>query len=498
MAYYLKCRNLDFETGGKMVVMLNEEEAENYGIHPGDRVSLIWSKKQRVVATVDVSEKNVKPGQIGLFEDVWKKKKVDDGDVVEVKLVSRPLSVETIKKKLLGKPATYEEFYALIEDIAEGRLSEVLTTYYAASGFVKPFSDTEMFYIAKAMAETGEKFNLRVKVADKHSVGGLAGNRMTPIIVPIIASLGIFIPKTSSRAITSPAGTADMMEVLCPVSFPLNDIKRIVRKHKGCLVWGGGLKMAPADDKVIKVNRPLALESYDKMIVSIMAKKVATGVDYLVLDVPVGESCKVPTMKDAKYIESKFKLLAKKFNMKVDVVATPAKQPVGRGIGPALEARDVLRVMQQHKFRPLDLENKSCKLAGRLLELKGYCRKGKGMKIAKEQIKNGQAWKKLNDILIAQGGKKDINSEEVMQEINRYEIHAKKTGKIDFVDNEAINEVCMNLGAPIDKYAGIHTHVNFGQKVKKGQKLFTMYAASDERMKLGVLASKKNKIFFVK
>ncbi|NQT49110.1 thymidine phosphorylase [Candidatus Kuenenbacteria bacterium] len=498
MAYYLKCRKLDISTGGDPIVLLNEEEAENYGIHPGDRVRLVWKKNKSITAVVDVTEKKVKAGEIGLFEEVWQKKQIEKDDVAEVSLESRPLSIETLKKKMLGQPATYDEIYALIKDIADGRFGKIETTYYAASGFVKEFSEEEMYFVAKAMAETGEQFNFKnIKVVDKHSVGGLAGNRMTPIIVSIIASLGIYIPKTSSRAITSPAGTADMMEVLCPVSFSLKEIMQIVRKTKGCLVWGGGVRMAPADDKIIKVSRPLAIESYDKMIVSIMAKKVATGVDYLLIDVPVGESCKVPTMKHAREIEKKFKVLCKKFKIKVNVVATPAREPVGKGIGPALEARDVLRVLQCHKFRPLDLENKSCRLSGLLLELKGYCKKGQGYKIAKEQVKNGQAWKKMNQIVVAQGGQKNINSEEVMQEVERYEIHSKKSGKIKFVNNRAINEVCMNLGAPIDKFAGIHIHVHFGDKIKKGQKLYTMYASNKERLKLGKVAAEMNVIFHI-
>jgi len=497
MAYFLRCKNLDFSTGNQPVAMLNEEEAENYGIHPGDRISLLWSKSKKIIASVDVSNKHVKSGEIGLFEEIWQKHKVELGDIVEVSLESRPLSVETIKKKMLGKPATYAEIYALISDISENRLSEVMTTYYAASGFVKEFSEQELYYVAKAMAETGEQFNLTTKVVDKHSVGGLAGNRITPIIVSIIASLGIYIPKTSSRAITSPAGTADTMEVLCPVSFEMDAIKQIVKKTKACLVWGGGVKMAPADDHIIKVSRPLALESYDKMIVSIMAKKVAMGVDCLIVDVPVGLSCKVPTMKDAKIIEEKFKRLGKRFGMKVEIMATKATEPVGEGVGPALEARDLLRVLQQHKFRPIDLENKGCKLAGRLLEMKGYCKKGKGFEIAKKQVVSGAAWKKLNEVIIAQGGKKDWNSEEVMQEYQRYEIHAHRSGTVKFIDNQAINEVCMNLGAPIDKYAGIHVHVRYGKKVKKGDKLFTMYASSEERLKLGILGAARNIIFHI-
>jgi len=497
MSYYFRCKNFDIESG-KDIVLLNETEAENYGIHPGDKVSLIWSKKKKITATVDYSHKKVKPGEIGLFADVYEKIMVEEGDIAEVSIESRPLSIETLKKKMLGKPATYEEFYALIKDIADNKLGEVETTYYAASSFVKPYSMEELYYVARAMAETGDMFNLKIKVSDKHSVGGLAGNRITPIIVSIIASLGIYIPKTSSRAITSPAGTADTMEVLCPVSFEVEKIREIVRKNKGCLVWGGGLRLAPADDKIIKVSRPLALEPYDKMIVSIMAKKFAEGVNYLVIDMPVGDTCKVPNMLEAKKIAKKFEYLARKFNMKIKVVPTPAFEPVGRGVGPALEARDVLRVLQQHKYRPLDLESKGARLAGILLEMQKYCKPGQGKKIAMEQIKNGEAWKKMNQIIIAQGGKKDINSEEVMKEINRYEIHALKDGKITFINNKNINEVCMNLGAPIDKFAGIHTHVRYGDKVKKGDKLFTMYASSGDRLKLGILAAGKNLIFQIK
>ncbi len=495
---YLKTKNLDIETGSGLIVLMNETEAENFGIHPGDKVSLIWSPKMRITASVDVTDKFVKPSEVGLFEDIWQKRGVKDNEIAKLVVESRPMSIETIRKKMKGKPVNYEETYALIKDIADGKLSEIMTTYYAATSFIKPYTTQELYYVAKAMAETGEQFNLKQKVVDKHSVGGLAGNRTTPIIVAIIASLGITIPKTSSRAITSPAGTADTMEVLCNVSFTMEEIKKIIKKTNACLVWGGGLRMAPADDKIIKVSRPLALEAYDKMIVSIMAKKVATGVDYLVLDIPVGLSCKVPDMKHANEIERKFKALAKKFNMKVAVVKTPAHQPVGYGIGPALEARDILRIFQKHKFRPLDLENKSCKLAGILLEMKKYCKKGQGFGIAKEQIKNGQAWKKFNQIIVAQGGKNNLDSEEVMHEVLRHEFHAHKDGKISFVDNKAINEVCMNLGAPIDKYAGIHTHVRYGEKVKKGQKLYTMYASNEERLKLGILESKNSIIYVIK
>lgn len=481
-----------------MIAVLNDKEAASYGIKPGDRISLKWNKKKGVIVIADLSSSKVKPGQVGLFKEIWKKKNIAKGDIVEVSLESKPMSIATINKKLMGKPATYDEIYAVIKDIVDGRLGEIETTYFAASSFVKEYTDDELYYVAKAMAETGEMFDLKTKVVDKHSIGGIPGNRSTPLIVPIIASLGLTIPKTSSRAITSPAGTADTVEVLCPVSFSMSEIKKIIRKTGGCLVWGGGLSMAPADDIIIKVLHPLAMEAYDKMIVSIMAKKVAAGVDYLVVDIPVGPTAKVVKMKTAKEIGSRFVALGKKFKMKVKPIYTKALEPVGRGIGPALETRGILRILQRHELRPRDLEKKVVLLAGELLELSGFCKKGQGKKIAQKQIDSGAAWKKLNQIIVAQGGKPDWDSEEVISGALRYEIHAKKNGKIVAVDNKAIKQVCVNLGAPTDKLAGIHTHVRYGQKVKKGQKLFTMYSSNKSRQKLGIMAVRKRDIFVIK
>jgi AMP phosphorylase len=496
--FYLTCKKLDFETGGILVAALNQEEAERYGIRPGDMIRLSWGDKHRITVTADYADKNVPAGHIGLFKDVWKKHEIKTDEEITVSLEARPLSIESIKKKLLGKQGTYEEMRAIIKDIVAGRLGEVEMTYFVASGYVKPYSDDELFYLAKAMAETGEQFNLPFKVVDKHSVGGIPGNRITPIVVSIIASLGLVIPKTSSRAITSPAGTADTMEVLCPVSFDMKQIKRIIKKTGACLVWGGGLNMAPADDKIIKVCHPLALEPYDKMIVSIMAKKVATGVDYLVIDMPVGPTAKIKDMKTARMLEERFVNLGKRFKMKVKVVKTIALEPVGQGIGPALEARDLLRVLQQHELRPRDLENKAIKLAAELLELKGFCKKGNGQKIAREQLKSGVAWKKMNQIIIAQGGHKDIDSEEVTSGALRYEIHAEKSGKIVAVNNKAIKQLCVNLGAPNDKLAGMHLHVKLGDKVKKGDKLFTLYSSSKARRRLGAIAAGKLEIYTIK
>jgi AMP phosphorylase len=494
MRLFYKCKKLDFSSGGEPIVVLREQEAENQGIRPGDRVVLKWSKKKTVIATVEVSDNKVDYGEVGLFEEVWKKHQIEAEDIVEIMLYSRPESIKAINKKMLGGKLNYEEIYSIISDISTGKLGTIETTYYVASSFVKPYSLDELYYVTKAMAECGEKLNLKEKVVDKHSIGGVPGNRTTMIVVPIVASLGLYIPKTSSRAITSPSGTADTMEVLAPVDLPVEKIKQVITNTGACMVWGGAVSMAPADDIIIKVSKPLSLEPYDKMIISILAKKVAMGVDYLVIDLPFGPTAKVHNLKTAREIAKKFVAIGKRFKIKVAVEMLEAKQPVGAGIGPALEARDVLRVLQQHKRRPMDLENKAIHLAGKLLELKGFCAKGRGVKIAEQQLKSLAAWKKMQEIIKAQGGKANIKADEVALGALNYEMHAKTTGRVSVIDNKAIEEICVNLGAPREKLAGIHMHVRLGSKVAKGEKLYTLYAQTESRLNLGLIAARNNQV----
>lgn len=494
MSYFLKAKRIDEETGSIKVVMLNEQEAWHYGIHAGDNLKLTIDGKT-IFASANTSKHHVRSGQIGLYKDVWSKAKIANNSIVQVEFQENARSIQAIRKRLLGKRLTYREIYSIISDIVTDQLSKVQITYFVASGFMNEYTDEELFFLTKAMAETGDMMKFSGLVADKHSVGGLAGNRTTMIVVPILAALGVKIPKTSSRAITSPAGTADTMEVLAPVTFSVNEIKKIVNKTNGCLVWGGGLNLAPADDKILKVSYPLSLEPYSKMIVSIMAKKVATGVNHLIIDMPVGPTTKIPDMKTARMLEKKFIYIAHRFGIKIQVSMIKTSDPVGFGVGPALEARDVLRVLQQKKERPGDLSHKSVHLAGQLLELIGKCKPGQGSTLAWKVLDSGRAWKKMQQIIKAQGGNPNIDSEQITLGAHKKYYNATKSGKIVYTDNKAINLVCRALGAPSVKLAGIYLNKEFGTRVKKGERLFTLYAESKERLHLAEKALEKLRIF---
>lgn len=501
MPFFLRVKRLDLSTGtGHAIVVLQDEEGRNFGIQPGDHVALtLPGSRKPLVVTANYSRREVRRGQLGLFREVWRGRRFKDGAAVELALLDRPPSIRAIRRKLLGKPLRPNEIYTIVRDIVADRLGTEELTYFVASGFIRDWSDDELYVLTKAIAETGTMLDFPSRVvADKHSIGGLTGNRTTMIVVPIVASLGVTIPKTSSRAITSASGTADTMEVLAPVTFPLSKIRRIVASANACLVWGGSLNLAPADDKIIRVSYPLSIEPYSKMVVSILAKKVAMGVTHLVIDLPYGPTAKVPDRRTAAAIALRFGRLARRFGIRLKVVMIEAREPIGRGVGPALEARDVLRVLQQKSWRPLDLEAKSVRLAGKLLELCGHSKRGEGVSTAREALRSGRAWRQMQRIIRLQGGNPRVDAEGILTAARRFRVHTPVAGRVVEVNTKAIDELCRILGAPNDKLAGMYVDRRIGDRVRRGERLFTLYATHADRLDLAKAALTSVKVMLVR
>ena len=414
---------------------------------------------------------------------------------------SKQFAIEAIKKKLTGKALSYHEIFSIMDEIANERLGPVLTTYFAAAGFKEGFNDEELYFLAKAMVDTGPKLHFNGIVADKHSTGGVAGTRTTMILVPIIAAAGFQIPKTSSRSITSPAGTADTMEVVAPVTFSPKQIEALVAKAGGCIVWGGHLGLAPADDVIIQVEAPLAFESFDKIIVSIMAKKVASGATHVVFDIPVGPTMKIQHFKDAEVIARKFVFLAGKFDIKVVTDINEALENAGRGIGPVLEVRDVFAVLAQDPERPLALEAKALRLAGKLLSLCFADTKGKesmdGEKVAREILVSGQAMKKMREIIKVQGGDPDVDGTHMALGKYRHEVKSVRSGRVSRINNQEITVVCRILGSPTDKRAGMYLDRKLEETVDKGDILYTFYSSDKWRLAEAVETIKNVPIYTI-
>lgn len=406
------------------------------------------------------------------------------------------LALSAIRKKLLGKRLSYKEIYAIISQIAKDELGDILTTYFTASGYSKGFTNKELYFMTKAMVKTGKRLKFSGIVADKHSIGGVPGTRTSLIVIPIVAAAGFKIPKSSSRAITSVDGTADDMEVLAPVILDKEKIYQVVRKTNGCIVWNGRFNIAPADDFIIEVEKPLLFESYDKVLVSIMAKKIAFGSNHVVIDLPYGKMAKVDDIKDAEIVKEKFLFLARKFKMKMKVLIHKTDEPAGRGIGPILEVREAFRVLQQKKNKPVDLELRSLNLAGTLLDL---CLKDASEKLKKEvrekygnafgwasQILTcGFAYRKMQEIIKAQGGKPNIDSEKLKPGKFSFEIKAKKSGTVKEINSKNITSIARILGAPAQKGSGIYLNKKIGEKVREKGTLYTLYSENMYNLKEG-------------
>ncbi len=392
--------------------------------------------------------------------------------------VEKIVAIKAIQKKLLGKKLSYHEVYAIMDEIGHERLSDVLTTYFVASSFREGYTPQELYHFTKAMVETGNSLHFKGIVADKHSTGGVSGARTTMIIVPIIAAAGFKIPKISSRAITSPAGTADVMEVLAEVNFTPKQIKKIVDDIGGCVAWNGHLGIAPADDIIIRVEEPLAFESFDKIIISIMAKKIAASTTHLILDIPVGKTMKIRHFADAEKVAQKFNTLAEKFHMKIVTDVNETLEPPGRCVRPALEARDVLYILEQNTDRPLKHEAKALRLAGKLLDLcfKDAQRDNDGEEEARRILTDGIALKKFREIIKAQKGNNQISSDTIKLSPHKLEILAQKSGKINDISNYNLNTVAKVLGAPNDKQAGMYLLKKLDEKVEKNEPMFVLYS----------------------
>jgi AMP phosphorylase len=270
------------------------------------------------------------------------------------------------------------------------------------------------------------------------------------------------------------------MSVLAPITFKAEELKRIVKKTRGALVWGGSLNLAPADDLFMRVEYSLQMNPHAQMMASIMAKKIAVGVDFAVLDIPVGRGTKVGSIDEAQALGRGFIELGQKFGIKIECGMTHAEQPVGHTVGPALEAKEALEALEGHG--PTSLIEKSTALAGLLLEMSGTISRGRGQDTAKEILASGKALQKMRQIIEAQGGDPKVKPEDIPIGNHTTKVLAPADGYLVSVDNEAIKNIARVAGAPIDKGAGIKLYAKRGYIVKRGDPLFEIYAESEGKL----------------
>jgi len=490
----LKIKNFNW-LAGRPVAILNDETAKKMNVFVDDRITITSSKK--IYTVTDIFPKLVKDNEIGLSQELSKILKLKNGAMVEVSIPELSDASHIIKKKLSDKRLNKKELTLLISEIVQNNLTEAEIAFFVAAEKINGMNLEETINLTKAMVKTGARLKFKGKyIADKHCIGGISGNRTTPIVVAICTAAGLTLPKTSSRAITSASGTADVIETISNVELSLKKIKEVVDKTGACLAWGGSLGLAPSDDKIIQVERLLNLDIEPQLIASIMSKKLAAGAKYILIDIPYGRGAKVNNLSNAKKLGKKFEKIGKRFKLKLKVVYTDGSQPIGNGAGPILELLDILKVLQNKKDAPEDLRKKSLYLSSELINLCGI--KNPKQK-AEEMLSSGKAYEKFKEIINAQNEKKDFDKRVENLKLGKFKkiIKAKKSGNIISIDNKGINSLCRILGTPETTSAGVYLHKHVGE-IKKREPILTLYSESESKMKDALRYIKKFKPIEIK
>lgn len=476
----LRARRVHIDTQIEHVIYMQK----NCPVHKSEGFTalnriLVINGTRKIFASLNIVDNGLLlDGEAGLSESAWHALRLREGD--EISLMHPPAvnSLQFVRRKMYQGQLDESHFRQILKDIVEGSYSNIEIAAFITACAGDNLALDEITALTRAMIASGDRLSWKQNtVFDKHCVGGLPGNRTTPIVVAIIAEAGLTIPKTSSRAITSPAGTADTMATITCVDLSNEQIRETVEKEKGCFVWGGSVRLSPADDILIRIERALDIDSAGQMIASVLSKKSAAGSTHVVVDIPVGPTAKVRTCEEAEKLSYFFKVIGTSLNLQVKIIMTDGSQPVGRGIGPALEALDVLSVLRNEKDAPADLRERALTIAGEILDLSGLTVAGTGQNTARQLLESGRAYKKFEAICRQQG-----RFTVPVPCSFRQAIAAEKDGTVSAINNRRLSRLARLAGAPRVPGAGILFLAPLNKKIKKGDVLFYIYAEGKGEM----------------
>jgi AMP phosphorylase len=470
-------------TGGSRIALLSEQSASLMGVHSSDRIK-ITCKNQEMIAIANIAD-YFPPNRIGLYRETVAALGVKESETVNVQLAPLPESLFNVRAKLRGERLREQDIITIVKDVVERHLSSVEIAAFLTALKIYGLSTGETEALSRAMVATGKSLNFGAgPVLDKHSVGGIPGDKTSMLVVPIVAAAGYKIPKTSSRAITSPAGTADRVETLCPVNLSIDEIKDVVAKTNGCLVWGGSLELAPADDLFIQVEYPLGIDPL--LLPSILSKKKAIGATHVAIDIPTGVGAKIKTRTEAYTLASDFVDLGNRLGLNIQCALTFGDQPLGCSIGPALEAKEALMMLMGEG--PLDLREKAVSLSGMLFEMVGA---EDGRAMAEDMLTSGKAERKMRQIIAAQGGNSTVKPEDLPVGKEHETVRSDRAGRVLWLSTEDIVRIAREAGAPKEKGAGVVLHAKLGDNVRKDGVLLEVYAERSSKLASALELAKK-------
>ena len=402
--------------------------------------------------------------------------------------------LEIISKKRDSKELTKEEIEYFVQEYTKGEIKDYQASALIMAIYINGMSDREITDLTLAMAYSGEVLDLSkfgTNVVDKHSTGGV-GDKVSIILLPIIASLGVPVAKMSGRGLGFTGGTVDKMESIPGYKTDINVNEFISNVEKvGISMIGQTMNLAPADKKIYELRDSIScVENIPLIASSIMSKKIASGANKIVLDVTVGNGAFMKTREDAEKLANEMIKIGKLANREVKCILTAMDEPLGYSVGNSIEVIEAINFLKGDM--PEDLKEVVLELGAYMLKLAG---KGEDIKENKkkmlENILNGKAYQKFEEMVGNQGG--DIS---YLQDTRKFEkskyisaVVTEKTGYVQEIDAEEIGKLSCYLGAgrihkedKIEPTVGIILNKKVGDKVEEQD--FLAYICANEEKKL--------------
>ncbi len=459
-------------------MFINNDLAQKFDILPGQLIEISPFNFGLKVYTNDKYPENT----VGISSTIAKEHGIHKGDEIILKDLTNEHIIHLIHKKMRGEQLKEDEINSIFGAIDKNLMHPTQIAVLMSLFQVQGLNLEETTSIARAIINHSAIINPKKKpVVDKHSIGGIAGNRITPIMIPVLAAAGLTVPKVSTRAITSPAGTIDTVELLMPCELKLEEMIHVVDTVGGCIVSGETVGLADISDKIIAVLETIKIDPKEFMVASILSKKIAAGSEYVLIDLPTGKGAKVIHREDAQEVGSLFTSIGYALKIKLDCIISPGDRPIGNMIGPALEAKDVLQILTD-QTGSADLMKKALALSGIIFEAHNWCPRGYGYEYSEEILRSGKALTKFKEIVTAQGGNENITVDDIPTAAYKECITANSDGVVYSMDSAAISTLARQAGAPTDKTAGVYLKVKRGDRFKKGDTLFEIHSSSEGRL----------------
>ena len=410
------------------------------------------------------------------------------------------LPQEIIRKKRDGYPLSDSEIQYYIEGIANGSVSESHIAAFCMAVIFKGMSVEETFSLTDQMVKSGDKLNwkdLDGPVVDKHSTGGV-GDKVSLMLAPIVASCGIYNPMISGRGLGHTGGTLDKLESIPEYNTtPDNSLFHSVVKNVGCAIIGQTANLAPADKVIYGVRDVTAtVESVPLITASILSKKVAAGLDGLVMDIKTGNGAFAENLDFARNVGNSIIQVAKQFGMKTSAMITDMNQPLGDTIGNALEIKEVIDYLTGVRLESR-LHEVVLALAAEMLVVAGLVDStDEGIQKAKDVLDNGHAAETFEKMVSELGGLNDIlkNSDSHFKSASVVKpIPASQSGYVSEIDTRAVGLAVVELGGgrkkasdSIDHSVGFTHVLGLGEKVEAGQALGYVHAQNEDQANLSI------------